>query len=136
MDASMFPRIIFNIISSSARRGLAEEGTKFQIPFQIAKTFGRTHLDAEFGPRIATLGRSELLYGMVGGFELSKTTMVMMELQGSCRTNLSRNILNANFGLRHNLGASRLLIFSVGHELLDPDQARALIGYLGIQSLY
>ena len=46
-DVSMFPRIIFNITQSSVRRGLAEDGTRFQIPFQLAKTFGRFHADAE-----------------------------------------------------------------------------------------
>src|ERR1043166_3579915 len=49
-DMSMFPRIIFNVQRSSPRRGLSEDGTRFQIPFQIAKTFGRFHADAEFGP--------------------------------------------------------------------------------------
>jgi hypothetical protein len=135
-DASMFPRVIFNITQSSVRRGLAEEGTRFQIPFQIAKTFGRFHADAEFGPRAATIGRSELLYGMVGGLELSKTTMVMAELQGSSRTNFSHDVLTANFGLRHNFTESRILIASLGHELRDSDQARAFIGYLGVQLLY
>jgi hypothetical protein len=135
-DASMFPRVIFNITQSSVRRGLAEEGTRFQIPFQIAKTFGRFHVNAEFGPRAATIGRSELLYGIVGGLELNKTTMVMSELQGSSRTNFSHEVLTANFGLRHNFTESRILIASLGHELRNSDQARALIGYLGVQLLY
>jgi hypothetical protein len=49
-DVSMFPRVVFNITQSSVRRGLAEYGTRFQIPFEVAKTFGRFHADAEFGP--------------------------------------------------------------------------------------
>ena len=40
-DMSMFPRVIFNVAPSSVRRGLAEDGTRFQIPFQIAKAFDR-----------------------------------------------------------------------------------------------
>ena len=60
-DMSMFPRVIFNIAQSSVRRGLAEDGTRFQIPFQAAKAFGRLHVDAEFGPRASTVGRSEWL---------------------------------------------------------------------------
>ena len=48
---SMFPRVIFNVAQSSVRRGLAEDGTRFQIPFQMAKTFGRWHADTEVGPR-------------------------------------------------------------------------------------
>jgi hypothetical protein len=136
IDLSMFPRVIFNLTPSSVRRGLADDGTRFQIPFQASKSFGWFHLDAEFGPRAVTVGRSEWLYGVVGGVDLGKTTEVMAELQGSSRTNFSRDVLIANFGLRHNFTASRILIASLGHELRDSDQARALIGYLGIQLLY
>ena len=73
-DMSMFPRVIFNVAQASVRRGLAEDGTRFQIPFQAAKTFGRLHLDAEFGPRASTVGRSEWLYGIVCGFDVAKQT--------------------------------------------------------------
>ena len=135
-DASMFPRVIFNITQSSVRRGLAEDGTRFQIPFQVAKTFGRFHADAEFGPLASTLGRSEWIYGIVGGVELAKTTMLMAELHGTSRMNFTRDVLTVNFGLRHQLTEARILIASIGHELRDPDQARSFIGYLGVQFLF
>ena len=41
-DMSMFPRVIFNIAQSSVRRGLADDGTRFQIPFQVAKNLDRS----------------------------------------------------------------------------------------------
>jgi len=135
-DASMFPRIIFNITQSSFRRGLAEDGTRFQIPFQVAKTFGRFHADAEFGPLASTVGRSEWIYGIVGGVELAKTTMLMAELHGTSRMNFTRDVLTVNVGLRHQLTETRILIASIGHELRDHDQARSFIGYLGVQLLY
>ena len=135
-DVSMFPRVIFNITQSSVRRGLAEDGTRFQIPFQVAKTFGRFHADAEFGPLAGTVGRSEWIYGIVGGVELAKTTMLMAELNGTSRMNFTRDVLTVNFGLRHQLTDARILIASIGHELRDPDQARSFIGYLGVQLLY
>jgi hypothetical protein len=136
-DASMFPRVIFNITQSSVRRGLAEDGTRFQIPFQVAKTFGRFHADAEFGPRASTLGRSEWIYGIVGGVELAKTTMLMAELHGESRMNFTRDILTVNFGLRHQLTEAHILIASIGHELRAPEQdGLALIGYCGVQLLY
>jgi hypothetical protein len=135
-DASMFPRVIFNITQSSVRRGLAEDGTRFQIPFQVAKTFGRFHADAEFGPLASTLGRSEWIYGIVGGVELAKTTMLMAELHGTSRMNFTRDVLTVNFGLRHQLTDARILIASLGHELRDPDQSLALIGYFGVQLVY
>src|SRR5438046_1155989 len=40
-DVSMFPRVIFNIVQSSVRRGLSEDGTRVQLPFQVAKKFGK-----------------------------------------------------------------------------------------------
>jgi hypothetical protein len=135
-DVSMFPRVIFNITQSSVRHGLAEDGTRFQIPFQVAKTFGRFHADAEFGPLAGTVGRSEWIYGILGGVELAKRTMLMAELNGTSRMNFTRDVLTVNFGLRHQLTDARILIASIGHELRDPDQARSLIGYLGVQLLY
>ena len=89
LDMSMFPRVIFNVAQSSVRRGLAEEGTRFQIPFQAAKTFGRVRFDAEFGPRASTVGRSEWLYGVVCWFDVYEQTMLMTELHDESRMNLA-----------------------------------------------
>jgi len=136
LDMSMFPRVIFNIVQSSAHRGLAEDGTRFQIPFQIAKTFGRWHADAEFGPLASTGGRSEWLYGIVGGFDVAKRTMLMAELHGTSRMDLTRDVLTLNFGLRHEFTENYILILSMGHELRSPDQPTALIGYFGMQFVY
>jgi hypothetical protein len=133
---SMFPRIIFNVAQSSVRRGLAEDGTRFQIPFQAAKTFGRLHLDAEFGPRASTVGRSEWLYGIVWGFDVAKQTMLMAEIHDESRMNFSRDVLTLNFGLRHEFTENYILIVSMGHELRSPDQPASLIGYFGMQFVY
>jgi hypothetical protein len=136
VDVSMFPRVIFNVTQSSVRRGLVEDGTRFQIPFQIAKSFGRFHADAEFGPVGITVGRSEWLYGVVGGFDVAKPTMLMAELHGTSRMNFTRDTLIANFGLRHELSETRILILSLGHEVRSPEDSLALIGYFGVQLLY
>ena len=136
LDMSMFPRVIFNVAQSSVRRGLAEEGTRFQIPFQAAKTFGRVHFDAEFGPRASTVGRSEWLYGVVCGFDVYKQTMLMTELHYESRMNFSRHVLTLNVGLRHEFTENYILIVSMGHELRSPDEPTALIGYFGMQFVY
>jgi hypothetical protein len=136
-DMSMFPRMIFNITQSSVRRGLSEDGTRFQIPFQAAKTFGRWRLDGEFGPLASTVGRSEWLYGIVGGFDLAKTTMAMAELHGTSRMNFSHDVLAVNFGVRQVLTERCIFIGSLGHEVRETDnQPLAFIGYVGVQLLY
>jgi hypothetical protein len=136
VDMSIFPRVIFNVSQSSVRRGLAEDGARFQIPFQAAKTFGRLHVDAEFGPRASTVGRSGWLDGVVCGFDLTKPTMLMAELHDESRMNFSRDVLTLNVGLRHEFTETYVLIVSLGHELRSTDQPRALIGYFGMQFVY
>jgi hypothetical protein len=134
-DMSMFPRVIFNVAQSSVRRGLAEDGTRFQIPFQAARAFGRWHADVEVGPRANTVGRSEWLDGIVCGFDITKQTMVMAELHDESRMNFSRDVLTLNFGLRHEFTENYILIVSMGHELRSPEPT-ALIGYFGMQFVY
>ena len=135
-DVSMFPRVIFNIQSSSSHRGLADDGTRFQIPFQIAKTLGRFHADAECGPVGISVGRSEWLYGIVGGYDVEKSTTLMAELHGTSRMNFTRDTLTVNFGLRHEITKTYILILSAGHEIRAADQPTAVIGYFGVQLLY
>ena len=113
-DISMFPRVLFNVTQSSVRRGLASDGTRFQIPFQVAKKFGPIDLDFEWGPLASTVGRSEWLYGIVGGVDLSKTTTFMAELHGTSRMSFARDTLTAHFGTRQKLTEHAILITSLG----------------------
>ncbi|MEN3370615.1 MAG: hypothetical protein V7609_2758 [Verrucomicrobiota bacterium] len=134
---STFPRIIFNVQSSSARRGLADDGTRFQFPVQIMRRFGRIDLDFEFGPLFSTVGRSEWLYGIVGAAPVTRTTLLMVELHGTSRTSFKRDVLIVNVGVRQTLSQKCNLIASLGHEVRAPQgESLALIGYCGLQLLY
>jgi hypothetical protein len=135
VSMSMFPRVIFNISQSSVRRGLAEEGTRFQIPFQFAKAFPGFDLDFEWGPLVSTVGRAEWPYGIVIAVDMSKTTALMAELHGTSRTNFSDDELAANIGVRQKLSEHCVFIGSLGHELRSAE-APALIGYAGVQLLF
>jgi hypothetical protein len=136
-DVSMFPRIIFNVLHSSVRRGLAEDGTRFQVPFQAAKKLGPIDLDAEFGPLISSVGPGELFYGVVAGTEVTKTTSIMAEVHATSRTNFTRDVVTLNFGWRHKLNDHAIWLASVGHDVHSgDDEPLALIGYCGVQLLY
>ncbi len=135
ISMSMFPRILFNISQSSVRRGLADEGTRFQIPLQFAKAFPGFDLDFEWGPLVSTIGPAQWLYGVVVAVDVSQTGAVMAELHGTSRTNFSRDELAVNVGLRQKLNEHCVFIGSLGQELRSPE-ARALIGYAGMQLLF
>jgi hypothetical protein len=132
---SMFPRVLFNISQSSAQRGLAEDGTRFQIPLQFAKAFPGFDLDLEWGPLVGTIGPAEWLYGIVVATDLSKTTALMAELHGTSRTNFDDDALTVNVGIRHQINKHCIFIGSLGRELRSTE-ARALIGYAGVQLLF
>jgi hypothetical protein len=132
---SMFPRIIFNISQSSVRRGLAEDGTRFQIPVQFAKAFPGFDLDLEWGPIVSTVGPAQWLYGIVVEVDMSKTAALMAELHGTGRTNFSDDELAVNIGVRQKLSEHCVFIGSLGHEIRSPE-ARAWIGYAGLQFLF
>jgi hypothetical protein len=132
---SMYPRILFNISQSAARRGLADDGTRFQIPFQFAKAFHGFDLDLEWGPLVSTVGPAQWLYGIVVAIDVSKTAAVMAELHGTSRTNFSDDELAVNFGVRQKISEHCIFIGSLGHELRSTE-ARALIGYAGVQVVF
>jgi len=135
-DMSIYPRVIFNIFQSSVRRGLSDDGTRVQLPVEIAKKFGRLELNPEVGALLSTVGRSEWLYGIVAGTELTKKTEVMAELHGTSRSNFSQDVLALNFGWRHKFSEHVISIGSFGHELRSPDAPPAWIGYFGVQLVY
>ena len=132
---SMFPRVIFNLSESAPQRGLSDDGTRFQLPFQVSKGFGRLALDFEWGALVSTVGPAEWLYGAVVAFEVTKATMVMAELHGTSRTNFDDDVLTVNFGIRQKINDRCNFLGSLGHELRSPE-ARALIGYCGVQLLF
>jgi hypothetical protein len=137
VSMSIFPRIIFNVTQSSVRRGLADDGTRTQFPIQIAKKVGPVDLDFEWGPLLNTVGRSEWLYGIVAGVDVTKTTALMAELHGTARTSFDRDVLTVNFGIRQKLNEHCILIASLGHDVRSPDdEDLAFIGYCGVQLLY
>ena len=137
VDVSMFPRILFSVPHSSVERGLADDGTRFQIPFQAEKKLGPIDLDLEFGPLVSTVGAGEFIYGAVVGTELNKTTAMMVEVHASSRMNFHRDIVTVNVGCRHKINEHAVWIASIGHDVHSGnDEPLALIGYCGIQLLY
>lgn len=137
IDVSTYPKVSFNMAQSSVRRGLSDPGTEFQLPIEASKKFGSFALDGEFGVVASTVGRSESFYGVVGAYEVSKSTSVMAEIHGTSRLSFAREVLTVNLGVRHQLSESRILIASLGHDFHAPvDEPLAFIGYLGIQFVY
>lgn len=137
VSMSTYPRIEWNMLQSSVRHGLVDDGTRVLLPFEIARRLGLLDLDVEVGSLLSTVGRSQFIYGLVGGASITATTYVMAELNGSSRTNFDHDRLTVNFGLRQKLNRHLNLITSYGTDLRSaPGQRIPFIAYLGGQLEY
>jgi hypothetical protein len=131
---STFPRVEWNLLASSARRGLTEEGVRFFLPMEIGRSFGRFDLAMEVGPLIRTVDRSEWSYGVVIGTAVNSKLDLMAELHGSARTDFSDDTLTVNVGVRAELNETISLLGSLGHEVrAAPGEPLSLVSYLGVQ---
>ena len=134
LAVSTFPRVEWNLLASSARRGLTEEGVRFFLPMEIGRSFGRFDLAMEVGPLIRTVDRSEWSYGVVLGTAVNSKLDLMAELHGSARTDFSDDTLTVNVGVRAELNETISLLGSLGHEVrAAPGEPLSLVSYLGVQ---
>ena len=137
VSLSVYPRLEWNSLRSSVRRGLVEDGTRLLLPAQIARGFGLVDVDAEAGVLLNAVGRSEWIYGIVAGVPVTSTTNVMVELHGNARTNLTRDRLTVNAGFRQKLTAFSFLIASAGRDLRSaPGEQLSFVGYFGMQLVF
>jgi hypothetical protein len=134
LDLSIYPRFEWNLVPSSARRGLTEEGIRFFLPVEIARSLEPIDLDLEAGPLIRSVGRSEWNYGVVIGTAATSTLDLMAELHGTARTSFAHDRLTVNVGLRKELKKAVALIGSIGHDVrAAPGESLSLVSYLGLQ---
>lgn len=137
LSMSAYPRIEWNPLHSSVRRGLVDDGTHVFLPLEAARQFGHFDLDGEIGSLLSSVGRSQWVYGIVGGTAVTSKSYVMAELHGSARANFDRDRLSVNIGLRQKLNSHLNLISSLGTDVRSPPGERILfISYLGAQLEY
>ena len=137
VSMSTYPRVEWNPVRSSIRRGLVEDGTRVLLPLQIARRVGAFDLDMEIGSLLSSVGRAQWIYGLVGGTSVTSTTYLMAELHGSARSNFDRDRLTINIGLRQKLTAHLNLIASLGTDVRsEPGERIPFIGYFGGQLEY
>ena len=78
---STYPQLGFNLLSSSADRGLVERETSFLLPVSAVKRLGPVSLDVEAG-RLFQAGESSWVWGVALGHEFGKAE-ALAELFGT-----------------------------------------------------
>lgn len=131
---SMYPQLEFNNPTSSARRGLVEQGMQFLLPVEMARRVGPVEVNGEFGYRFIEHRSDEWLYGLALGRQVLPRLELLGEMHGTARRDFGEDQLVFNVGGRFRLDHTLLLLFTGGRSIRDlPSEHTTLIAYVGMQ---
>jgi hypothetical protein len=136
LQVSTYPRITFvNPGSGSDRRGTADPGTSFLVPFEVRRDFGVVSVNAEIGHAFSNAARDRgWIAGLCVGREVSKGWEVDAEVYDTGSDSMDRNEVLVDAGTRFDLSGHATLLLAIGrdtHNSLSPKLS--LLTYAGIQ---
>ena len=131
---STYPQLEFNNLTSSVRRGLAESGTQFFLPIEVARKIGKFETDAEVGYLVRSGDPDNFVYGGLAGRSLGERLELLVEFHGTFVRGTHDNEFLSDFGGRLQTSKHTNLLFMTGHSVFRiPNQTPGWFGYLGIQ---
>jgi hypothetical protein len=134
LDVSVYPQVQFNNPTSSARRGIVDEGTSVIVPFEIGHHFGPLDIYAEPGCIWNQRGTAQGFCGLAAEYDLTEKFTIMSELHYDFVGAFTQNELLFNLGFQQVLTKHISLIGSAGRAIFGPSAiAPNFMSYLGLQ---
>ena len=136
LNISTYPQLEFNNPNDSVKRGLADPGTRFLLPFEITKNIGPLELDLEAGTWfLKNNGVDGHLLGLAIGHQVNKSLEVLAEVYKlTDKAPGTEFTTNYGFGGRYELRKGLLFIFEAGRGFSGPPgQQPSFFGYFGMQ---
>jgi hypothetical protein len=138
LNISTYLQLEFNNPNDSVKRGLADAGTRFLLPFEVTKEVGPLELNVEVGTWFLNGNGVD---GHVLGFAMGHQTTKSLELLAEVYKLTDRSpgtefITDYGFGGRYEFHKGLLFIFEGGHGFGGPQgQQPSFFGYFGVQFL-
>jgi hypothetical protein len=131
---STYPQLSWNLVPSSASRGITSPGRQLFLPIEAATNVGDFRLDAEVGRNFVQRGQDQWMAGVVVGHSCGETVECVGELHETSAPHNSQTLVN--LGVHWKLSESLLLLASAGREFgPSTDDRQHLRFYLGFQLL-
>jgi hypothetical protein len=136
LNISTYPQLEFNNPNDSVKRGLADPGTRFLLPFEVTKEVGPLELDLEVGTWFL---KDSGVDGHVLGFAIGHQTTKSLELLAEVykltdRAPGTEFTSDYGFGGRYEFHKGILFIFEGGHGFGGPPGRQPqFFGYFGLQ---
>lgn len=137
IDMSVYPQFTFDNPTSSADRGIVEEGTELFLPFQIQRGFGPFSVNPEVGYLFRQRGGDRWAYGLALGYEPVEGLQLLGEIHGESDDELKNHDLVFNLGLRWGFSERVGLLLAAGRGLRGAaaDEPELLM-YAGFQFMF
>lgn len=128
---STYPQFGFNLMLSSADRGLVERETKLLLPVSAVKTVGPVAVNVEAGRLFESGGGGDWVWGVALGHSFSSVE-ALAEVFGMHGDDAASQQLVVNLGGRVPVSAGSTLLVSGGWSLSGEGPRHAFL-YLGLQ---
>lgn len=132
---SIFPQYETPGSRSAQRTGIAEEGSRFLLPLEVAKEVGPLDLDFEAGYYFAHRGPEERIVGFVAGHQFTPRLELDVELYNDHAMGALPNYTTLDVGGRYRLGRGFILLFMAGRSIANSAGQIDFMSYLGVQIL-
>jgi len=134
VSMSTYPQLEFNNPTSSARRGIVDDGPTLRLPIEAAKTLGPIGVTAEVGYAVRRHNDDDQwFYGIILSHDVLENLTLMGEINGESSRNLIQNNAVFNIGTQWNFSKNYGLLASAGRSFRNGTDDPSLLLYLGIQ---
>lgn len=134
LAVSTYPRVDFHHSFSSNDPVVNSPGTRYFLPIEFSKEFGRWGINPEIGYATYSQVSSEWVYGLATSYTFEKEKEALFEIHGRSLVNSSDREWLYNFGIRYRLTDKISFIGSLGKILVPySDELIAWNVYAGFQ---
>jgi hypothetical protein len=134
VNMSVYPQFEFNPPTSSARRGLVDEGTSLLLPVEVSKKFGPVLVNGELGHTIRQQEDDEWFYGLICGYQIQGNLTFLSEIHGVATNDFKAKDVVFNIGTQWDFTKKYGLLASAGRSFSrTTSDEPSLLLYLGLQ---
>ncbi len=131
---SVYPQFEFNNPTTSADRGIVDEGTDLRLPVQATRKFGPVWVNGEVGYTFRQHSEDEWLYGLSSGYEVSDGLTLLGEIHGGATKEFKSHEVVFNLGTQWDFAKRYGLLASAGRSFKSGTSGEPnLLLYLGLQ---
>ncbi|HXU21488.1 MAG TPA: transporter [Verrucomicrobiae bacterium] len=138
-NLSTFPQVQIGGSAASVKKGLADEGTRFLLPFEVSKRFGPLNADFEVGyffPLDSSASRDERILGLALGHKLTPKLETIGEIYDDKVMGAPEHNTEFDMGGRWEFHKGLLFLFMAGRSFKGNSSGQPeFLGYGGIRIL-